>query len=98
MDDMTNEEAISIINIIIKRYCTLDKEEIIALNTALKALEDRAKLKEETVNAISREAVFRILGQNYIHDDTQGDWEDGYYKEEIYTEIMGLTSAIPLRK
>ena len=43
---MTDEQAIRVIDIIIKRYCTLDKEEIIALNTAIESIKENAKLKE----------------------------------------------------
>ena len=38
---MTKEEAIKVIEVIEKRFITLDKEELQALDMAIKALEDK---------------------------------------------------------
>jgi len=84
---MTKEEAIEIIKIIDKRYCTLDKDERQALAVAIKALE-----QEPCDDCVSRSAVMQIVEISRLHLDRK------YDTEVMSEQIKALPPVFPKRE
>ena len=85
---MTREEAIKVIEIIEKRFITLDKEERQALILAIKALE-----QEPCEDCISKKAVLDIVDS---YSESRSNVED--VTQDIISDIMALPTVAPQQK